>query len=370
MHGAELCMLETISALIKNEECKISVILPYENNTILENKLKDKGVKVYSGLPNERWVNFKDKLNLRRFVINTYYVFRIMHRIIKETEPDFVIINSIVTNPGYAIASKIFGTKTIWYIHELGDKDHGYKFMFGKYLTLKFIRLLSHIQLFNSAYTKKNFTSEISNNVIQYSVTETTSGYRSTNPLQNYKSTGKWRILIAGRTWPGKGQLDLIKAVSILKNKHNVVNFEVIMLGCVECEYLNTLRELCKSESLNDNVNFIPFSDKIEDIFSSVDIGVTCSRHEAFGRITVEYLKYGLITIGANAGGTREILQNFINAYKYTPYDYEDLANQLLYIMNSSIDELSNNCIEQQKLALELYSEKNHYEQLHKILNT
>jgi glycosyltransferase involved in cell wall biosynthesis len=57
-----------------------------------------------------------------------------------------------------------------------------------------------------------------------------------------------------------------------------------------------------------------------------------CSRKEAFGRVTVEGMKAGKPVIGANSGGTKELIKDRYNGFLYTFGDYHELAEKVKYL--------------------------------------
>lgn len=61
------------------------------------------------------------------------------------------------------------------------------------------------------------------------------------------------------------------------------------------------------------------------------DIGLTCSKNEAFGRVTIENQLAGLLVIGANTGGTTEIIKDNETGLLYKEGDYMDLADKIEY---------------------------------------
>ncbi len=54
-----------------------------------------------------------------------------------------------------------------------------------------------------------------------------------------------------------------------------------------------------------------------------------CSQSEAFGRVTVEAMMSGCLVIGANSGGTMELVSDNETGLLYTSGDYSDLAAKI-----------------------------------------
>lgn len=68
-----------------------------------------------------------------------------------------------------------------------------------------------------------------------------------------------------------------------------------------------------------------------------------CSRNEAFGRVTVEALKLGKPCIGANSGGTPELIRDGWNGLLYETGSPSSLAEKIevLYWNKSLREELA-----------------------------
>lgn len=366
LNGAELCLLESVIAFKKIECCEVIVIIPNQKDTILENLLLKNNAVVISGVDNPYWVCREFRMG--SFIRKTFKTLIKILILLYHYKPDYIIVNSIVTNPAFAIASRLLGLKTIWYIHELGDLDHGWRYLLGKSNTFRIVRLLSSRQVFNSLYTAHHFgvTRNIfmAKNPVIVNIPPTT----SFAPLHNVKRTNIWHIVLIGRTVEGKGQSQIIEAANILRCKYHIKNFKISIVGAVDCEYLRSLRALAQKYNLSDLIKFIPFGEHVSQFLGDADVGVTTSYHESFGRITVEYLKSGLVTVGASSGGTKEILDEFETAYQYQPDDFEDLAGRLHFIINSDMRKLVLQCKINALKATELYSLENHYQSLKEAL--
>jgi len=345
-HGAELCLVETVKALKVHGFEDIYVLLQ-RGGSYLESLLVESGARIKHIHTHPRWVGqpltFNQKLKWIRNTVRLFFKFR---HILTELKPDFVISNTVVCNPIFAIVSRLKRCKHIWYIHELGDKDHGYKYYFGKRFSWLIIKLFSDKIIVNSKFTFEHFTSKkyFDNKkirVIYYAVP--ISRFRAIDPnfdksiSEKWTQLGSWKILIAGRTVEGKGQEDIINALGMLKAVHNVDNFHLTIIGQVDGDYNNKLLNLVDRHGLNKNITMIPFIDNPGPYFKEAHIGVTTSRNEAFGRVTVEYMKCNMVVAGANAGATNEIIENKGNGYLYELGDIKEFAD-ILFKAISNID--------------------------------
>jgi glycosyltransferase involved in cell wall biosynthesis len=345
-HGAELCLVETVRALRVHGIEDIYVVLQ-KGGSYLDSLLIESGARIKHIPTHPRWVGqpltFKKKLKWIRTAVSLFLNFR---QILTELKPDFVVSNTVVCNPVFAIASKLKRIKHVWYIHELGDKDHGYKYYFGKRLSWFIINLFSDKIIVNSKFTFEYFTNKkyVDNakiRVIYYAVA--ISRFREIDPdfdkgiAEKWTEPGCWKILIAGRTVAGKGQEDIINALGILKTVHNVDNFHLTIIGQVAGEYNTKLLNLVDRHGLQKNITMIPFIDNPGPYFREAHIGVTTSRNEAFGRVTVEYMKCNMVVAAANAGATNEIIENEVNGYLYELGDIKSFAD-ILFKAISNMD--------------------------------
>lgn len=360
LHGAEICLLESLIALKKNENCDITVLIPASSDSPLSLKINGLGIKTISNVSNPWWVDF----NFRKFIFLKGTIKSIIQsfKIFNKIKPDCIVLNTIVSNPAFAIVSKILRIRTIWYIHELGDIDHKLKFFLGRKFSFEVIRFLSDQIIFNSVFTRNYFTRSFElTSVIPCAVE-----YNIPQIVQNSFSRDFkiFNLLIVGRTVVGKGQIDVIRCLDYLVNRILIKNIHLTILGAVGGEYLTQLKSYIAQNNLESYVEIIEFTENPVDYYAKSHIGITCSRNEAFGRVTVEYMKNGLIPIGTNTGGTKEILDEAQIRYQYVPGDYEQLGEFIKEIVNLGQDEYTKQVDEIKQYARIAYSYSNHYRQL------
>lgn len=146
------------------------------------------------------------------------------------------------------------------------------------------------------------------------------------------------KLAIVGRVISHKGQLEAIKAVHhIVKNTEckDIILYVVGIRPDEMTDYENMLVKYVNDYKLSKYIKFIPFTDKVENVLSDCDIGLTCSKMEAFGRVTVEYMLSHLLAIGANSGGTPEVIKNMKTGLLYEEGNYISLANKIMWAINN-----------------------------------
>lgn len=155
--------------------------------------------------------------------------------------------------------------------------------------------------------------------------------------LQNNKKifyNNKINLMLAGRIAPGKGQLDAIKAVEELVRRGITDVHLQIIGGTGDERYAEQIKNYVKTHKL-DKVEFIEFTNDLYGLRKECDIGLVCSSAEAMGRVTLENMLTGCLTIGADAGATKELICDGVTGLLYKQGDYNDLADKIIYAMEN-----------------------------------
>ena len=104
-----------------------------------------------------------------------------------------------------------------------------------------------------------------------------------------------------------KGARDAVQAVKILKDK-KICSIELSIVGMTSTDYGRELKQYVRAYSLEQEVKFIPFVKDLSALRAKNDISLTCSRCEALGRVTIEAMLSGMCAVGADTGGTMELI--------------------------------------------------------------
>ncbi len=126
-----------------------------------------------------------------------------------------------------------------------------------------------------------------------------------------------------------KNNLDALKALCILVKKSKLVNIRLHFIGGHKTEYLQMLKKYIAENELEDYVIFHGHTKDIDPLLSTMDLGLMCSRDEAFGRVTVEYMLHKIPVIASNSGANTEIVKENINGAIYTIYNANELAEKI-----------------------------------------
>lgn len=144
-------------------------------------------------------------------------------------------------------------------------------------------------------------------------------------------------ITMAGAVTERKGQEELLRAVSILKEESQV-DFKVKFVGKEDAAYIRHLKDMVGRHRLEDTVQFLGKRGNVEDYFREADIAVVCSRAEPFGRVTVEAQLAGCLVIGADSGATAELVRHGETGLLYCPGNPGDLAGRIMQALENPAD--------------------------------
>ena len=144
-----------------------------------------------------------------------------------------------------------------------------------------------------------------------------------------------FRLMLAGRLVPVKGQDDAVRALDILVNRRKI-DAELYLAGETPAyepkDYENGLRELVKKLGLENRVHFLGEVKDITALRGTVDVELVCSWCEAFGLVNAEAMCAGIPVVGTNAGGTPDVILDGVTGLLYEPRDPEALAEKLAWL--------------------------------------
>jgi glycosyltransferase involved in cell wall biosynthesis len=166
---------------------------------------------------------------------------------------------------------------------------------------------------------------------------------------------GKIHFLFAGGLVLTKGITDVLLAVKELKyQKCN--NFVVHVIGDGSSLMNLVVNKFIHQFELDDYIEILPYCDDIKELRELSIIALTCSKMEALGRVTIEAMLAGRIVIGANTGGTLELIgEKEERGYLYQQGDGKDLAKTILRVLRMEYEKQYIKLRKIQKYAIENY---------------
>lgn len=289
---------------------------------------------------------FKEQVKI---IYNRIAVRKTLDILIKE-KPDIIHINGLNSEVGAEVAKKL-EIPYAWHIRQLLEEDLGMRLHNEKRIHKLLANADSVIAI--SKTVKEKYEKKLNKKLKLI--------YNGI-PLETYQITDKVcfandkvNILLAGRILEQKGQLDAVKAINHLVSM-GITNVCLTIAGDAEdSSYINKINDFINVNQLNDYINIIDHVSDLKKLREKNDIGLICSKKEAFGRVTIETMASQMLTIGANTGGTLEIIEDNINGLLYQQGDYISLANRIKYAIENK-NEMKSIILNGYRSVLEKYS--------------
>lgn len=277
--------------------------------------------------------------------------------IIKERRINIVHTNTLGISVA-AEAAREEGVKHIWHLREFVKEDHHLRFVDDDYAS----ELIGNADLLicvsNAVYKKY---------AVLYGAEKCRVIYNGIDPLsffipnRNLFCDQTIHLTVAGRLCEGKGQIDAVEAMAALCKSHN--NLHLSLVGeTVHTDYVLYLKNLIREYALGSKIEIVGPVTHMDRIWAETDIALITSRMEAFGRCAVEAMMAGSVVVGANTGGTKEILQDGCG-YLYAPGDVSELVAVLEEILSNKNDS-RNTALRAQEMAVKRFSAKRNEEEI------
>lgn len=148
------------------------------------------------------------------------------------------------------------------------------------------------------------------------------------------------RFVFAGRIEVNKGLELCIKAAHQVRDLHP--DFGLDVYGDVDPDYIDHLNAQIENLRLGNNIRFRGKYHDVSTILPDYDVLLmpTLAR-EAFGRIIIEAMSYGLIVIATDAYGPKEIIDSGINGFLVQASSVSALASAILKLYELREDEFN-----------------------------
>lgn len=174
---------------------------------------------------------------------------------------------------------------------------------------------------------------------VQYPVSRTAVVYPKTmfeGKAKEYKAMPVPLVLgTMSNLSPVKNPIMLLKAVEFLRGKGE--NVKLIIAGG-DPRWKAVVREQVGIRKMQNQVQFLGVlrTDRdLNDFYSSIDVYVSTSLSESFGRTTCEAMSCGVPIIASEVGPAREIIEEGKNGYLYLPEDLTELISKITYFIRN-----------------------------------
>jgi glycosyltransferase involved in cell wall biosynthesis len=306
LSGANIAMLEYIDALA--DVYAFHVLLPHRGS--MQEALAGRSC-LCTVVPQYGWTDSKGSLlqQIKRG-IRTVIAVRTIRQLLQQLSPAFVFTNTLVP---FAAAKAAYGLHLphVWWIHEFGEEDFGFRIGWGKQAdAYKKMAQWSRLIICNSDAITAKFKAVIKGLPVERIYQPVCWNRR--NELQQPKQA---TYLMFGQITASKGHLEVLEAIAAVAKKQPV---RLHIKGPCENEaYLKTLQQFMALHGLEQQVQIETGFFVKEEVLPQYEVLIVASRAEAFGRVIVEANKAGLRVIVKNSGGAPELV-NATNGLLYS----------------------------------------------------
>lgn len=332
--GGTRSLLDLIDIFQADEKMTIYAIVPNHKGSAIDYLHKKNIEIIYSEYFQ---INYLTDEGILRYIyrfpkrlkknIKNYLTAPKLAKILVEKNIDCIYSNTGFIITGALIKRLVPNIRHVWHIREFGEEDHHFGVFFGRNLYYYLLNKYTDSIVVISKALYNKFRVHVTKPQISIIYDDVSLKYyqRISAP---YCEGERMRILMAGLICDGKGQVQAIKAIKRLKERG--IPAELLIAGqSVNQKYLNYLNEYIDNNDLSQQIHFLGLVQDMNTLRSKVTFGIVASKSEAFGRVTIEGMLSGMLMIGADAGGTKELIDNGETGFLYPSENYIKLAEIL-----------------------------------------
>lgn len=335
--GASYSMASIVVSLAKRGH-ESHAIIPRTKTKMMRNYLQENGVIVHEAfIP---WLVYDScnhsmlyrvKKAVKAFTYRFFalpFTEHVIDRIIRENGIDIVHIGGAVISSGY-MAAKKNSCKVVWHIREYVQEDYALEFLPSINPYEKMQNADALICVSNAIKKKMSSICPNTDVITVYNGIDTSLFYPKNDPAGTSSTT---RIMFAGGITELKGTFVALEAVAAVAK---VVPIKFDIFGRASNEALERLSVFCSENDLENIVEYKGMAQSIADEYRSHDIQIVASKCEAFGRVTAESMLCRCLVIGADSGGTVELLDGG-RGIIFKAGDGNSLAKAILWAIENS----------------------------------
>ncbi len=272
-------------------------------------------------------IAFVRKWIYRVLVLHNYVCAWRLRKVVRQQEIDMIHTNSSVLNTGGILASMV-QIPHVWHIRELRQEGLGFIDVWQPARISRFMEEHSSRIVAISKAVRDKYAEQISGDLI--SVVYNGVGEENLYEKELEKHQGDTvNFLISGRVSGEKRQEEAIRAVALLIE----AGYRNLHLSIAGPGDTDKLCSLIADRKIEEYVTFLGYRSDLPLLRREMDVELVCSLWEAFGRVTVEAMMSSNPVIGADSGGTPELIKDGENGYLYRQGDERDLADKMRRFM-------------------------------------
>ena len=137
------------------------------------------------------------------------------------------------------------------------------------------------------------------------------------------RNSEHFKIIIAGRICYDKGIVDLAEVLSYISNPNIIFQ----LVGPIEDTKSKCI--LDKIVSQYSNVEYIPYTDSIENFFKIADLHLFLTHREGFGNVAIEAASCGIPTFAYDVVGVKDSVKEGVSGKKFAFKDFKAIASAI-----------------------------------------
>lgn len=268
-----------------------------------------------------------------RYKIMNIYALKFIKKYINLDEIDLIHSNSTRSDIGMILSEK-YGIPHVLHLREFGSKGTDYDVKYYRRQPIKYIDERTNHFIAITEKVKKHWVAV--NGYKENKITVVYNGIDDSDiKVNNGVNNKRIKFVFTGFILESKGQERLLEELLLL-DKSTLDRIQIDFIGSGEQSYVNKLKEFAEKNNLNAVVNFLGRREDVHQILCNYDVGLVCSRAEAFGRVTAEYMLAGLCVIASNTGANDELIDDNITGLLFDYYKPGALAKKLEFIVSNS----------------------------------
>lgn len=261
-------------------------------------------------------------LYIYNYIFNLFALKKLEKKI-NFSEIDFVHTNVIRSQIGFIICKK-YGIKHIVHLREFSDLDYNCKPLMKNYIN--YINKYSTQFIAISNVIKEHW---IKKGLDESKIKVIYNGVDIIEKTKKIFSKDKIKMVFCGQICETKGQIQVIEALKLL-DEDLLKKIRIDFYGTGEEKYINNLKNYIEKYKLESIISFKGFDKNVREKLQEYDIGFICSKSEAFGRVTVEYMMSRVLVIASDSGANKELITNEVNGLIYEYNNISKLKENII----------------------------------------
>ena len=333
MYGANKSLCRLIVELKQHHQVKPVVLIRHEGPIV--QFLEDNSIP-YIISHFYWWVYEKNSFGARLHNIikqlRNLYKLNLIYQKIGNRHIDLVYTNSITINIGFFIARK-FKCPHIWHIRESLEQFQ-FKLVMGGWLAKKFLTKAADRYILISDYLIKSYGKLLPANktVRIYNGVEIPD-----RPVQKKNPSDAINFCVLGVVSDQKNQMDAVQAFHILVNQRGKKNIHLHLAGTHKQDYRARIMDYIMANELTSYITCHGHVSDIDHFLNTMDIGLVCSRDEAFGRVSIEFMTHAMPVIASQSGANEELVADGLNGLLYEIHNITELADIIELLLEDPI---------------------------------